>query len=672
MADPIVTPPVNTLVSIQPLSAATPERDAGNMPPQLAALPAGSMLEGFVVGRDPQNNLIMRTPGGDLQVHSDVFVKTGSAVVIRVDASQDGGARLVSIDGLQPQDYAAQNARPTLTQDTIVQPQLVTEQQQAAPASAGQAAAASHTATAGNQVQPQLSPLPSAAPSSGASTASPSTPSATPTPLQALFLSPPPAASAARPMATFNLAPLTQPIPPALQELQAGTVLKATVTQLSLPQKATVQTPASTNSNPSASSPTTQGHAPASGPGGTAAAPTSSPLPQLEMASARAAKAALGNDAQSSDASGAGTQSSSAAPEKPAAPLTVAARATTARLQLQTGSTNAQQTTPAASAPASTPQAPADRAPPLPEGSISAVVIGHDADGGNVLQTHVGTLKVYTPTPLPVNTQLGLKLETDPAAPKQNAAPLPYTPPTETGDQPSSAPITPLSRDWHALDAMIASLPGAAQLQAMTQNIPRVGSANMTSALLFFLAAVKGGDLKQWMGSRNVDRLDARLPALAARMKDDMSQMSQLFNNSPIERWSGMLWPLMVDGRPEYARFYLRDEQKEQSAGKGAQGGGEREQRFLVELDLSHLGGMQLDGFLRQTKGAGGKQFDLMVRSARHLEPDVAQEIRQRFDTAMQVTGYKGYIGFQQGEQHFVRPLATGAGGKGDANTILA
>ena len=119
MAEQFAAPPINPIVSIRPLTTPSSGRDATAVPAQLANLPPGTTLQGFVVNRDAQSNPILRTPVGDLQLQSDVFVKTGSEMVIRVDATSETRARIVTIDGMPPQEYATNNLRG-LVQDTIM------------------------------------------------------------------------------------------------------------------------------------------------------------------------------------------------------------------------------------------------------------------------------------------------------------------------------------------------------------------------------------------------------------------------------------------------------------------------------------------------------------------------------------------------------------------------
>ena len=662
MVEQFATPPINPIVSIRPLTTASPGRDALAANNPLANLPPGTTIQGFVVNRDAMSNPILRTPLGDLQMQSDVFVKTGSQMVIRVDANAESRARIITIDGLPPQDYAAQNARG-LTQDTITQSAML--QRPAAPALPGT-----------------------------------SLPAAAAAPLQGMLLSATPPA-ATNPL--FAGLPATAAmIPAGLLKLQAGAALKVTLLQLELPTQITTQpaqppVPAQTGSPIPAASPAP----PPSTTGMPSPAPlqTNAPAP---TAPAAPMAPATGNLAPI-DAI-AGKQSSSIT--SAAAPVTTAntaaaAMATTApaTASVVTGHTvsvappaellgnavAAQTNRPlAAERPAYAPTPPAtttgssqpitSNAQRLPANAelnaartVPALVIGHEADGGHVVQTPVGVLKIYSGIPLPLHSKLTLQITPDTPATAKPASPemAAWIPEASTDRALSS-----LSRDWPGLTQTLQQLgqTDPALARDLMQLLPQPGP-KLASSLLFFMAAVKGGDMRQWMGGRLASGLELKLPEAATRIKNDMAQLQQLFLHSPIDQWTGMMLPMLNGQQLDYARMYLREELDDGSGGEGKA----REQRFIVEVELSHLGEMQFDGFVRQTSPK--KQFDLIIRTARPLDASISTEIRALFETAIATTGYNGYLGFQQGAQHLVRPLA-GAATPGnrsqDGHTILA
>lgn len=596
MVEQFAAPPINPIISITPLSTTAPNRDSSGVPPALANLPPGTTLEGFVVNRDATNNPILRTSLGDLQMQSDVFVKTGSQMVIRVDATSDTRARIVTIDGLPPQDYAAQNTRG-LTQDTIMTPQLLQRP----------------TATA-----------PGALPMEGK-----------PLPLQAMLLASP-AQSAPNPL-FMQMPGASAPIPAALTKLQAGAALKVMILQMDLPsqiQSASSQpelpqsplAPASTRT--ATPNPTPLNTPPATQPG----------IQQSSMASPQAARVAQQQYPLMPEAN---------APQLGRVPVMMPGQVT------------------AKTIPSHLPSVPAAHPAELPKG-IPALVIGHEGDGGNIVQTSFGMLKIYTPAPLPVHTKLTVQaeVETKPTPPQS------LTPTTVSGGDSES--LSTLSREWphltEALSLLAAQDPTGGR--DTMQMLPHLGP-KLTSGLIFFLAAVKGGDIRQWMGGRRFDQLELKMPELAAKLKGDMVQLQQLFLHSPLDQWSGVMLPMLHGDQLNFARLYVRNEAEDK--GSKSSGGKSNEQRFVVDINLSHLGEMQFDGFVRQTQPK--KQFDLMIRSSKTLDTTVANDIRALFETSLGATGYQGYLGFQQGSQHFVRPLA-GKGGVDDrpldSHTILA
>jgi hypothetical protein len=289
---------------------------------------------------------------------------------------------------------------------------------------------------------------------------------------------------------------------------------------------------------------------------------------------------------------------------------------------------------------------------------MHAAVIGHEADGANILHTKFATIKLYTPQPLPTGTTLTLRAEVSAAMPPPSITPL--TDELQT--------ITALTRDWQhlgdALNELQAQNPALAH--DFLQQMPGLGP-KLTSNLLFFMAAVRGGDVNEWLGKSMVNRLKFSAPDFLKRLDSDMSQMQQFFMQSPLNQWSGMMLPMLFGNELQQARLYIRKEDDHKTTGPNDRG-----QRFIIEVDMSQLGDLQFDGFIRSFDQS--KSFDLIIRSSRALHADLSHGIRDVFDNALQLTGLKGQLAFQQGAQHFVRPLADGQSTRsgGAPNTILA
>lgn len=786
-------PPISPIVTIRPVEVVMAGQNTVATQTQNAVLAPHTVIEGFVLSRDTQNNPILRTPYGDLQLQSTVFLKTGVQVTIQTDATADGRARIITIEGKTPQEYAAvAQAGRGLTQDTITPSTLAgTQAGSAARPNTSQTPlqnnaslsallvsrntgnptnnpliASLNTAilppmlqklTAGTPLKVALldlqfpsseavetetpPPLPNApqAPSTGNARAVPNslqsaqtgpqgaastTPAATPissapipnattglttqqaAPTPAPISTPAQFSAAAQAYAGSLHAINPQPVPlpsfppvspqPSAYAPNTSTPAQpqATVTsppvntppQIPLPSASTVAsfsnaitaepsapTPTTTLAQPVPTQTTTANQAEAStppvNPPATAYAPRVAAAAYQQLAagtssyspSAAAATAMPSNVPVAAPLPNA-TSVASNVPFMPAAAPAIGTNIPPSQAPVTSN--------PAAipSAPISTPtpsQPPSQPSPPPP--GVQAVVIGHEPDGASILHSALGVVKLYTPQPLPVGSKLALDMMPDPQAP---------VPPTPLIPKEPVVDVHATKLPWYAEhEDQLASLaqtpspqtpatnPLETALRSLLLRIPTTGTG-LASGLLTFIAAVKAGDARQWLDKRTIDALSNDIPRLGARITADTAQMQELWNQSPIENWAMMLIPIAHQGQIDHARFFVRDDEGDPEK----QGGGGK--RFLVEIDFSQLGPMQFDGFVRR---ADSKQFDLVIRTQRTIDPSLANDIRTIFDNTVQTTGYGGYLSFQHGTQHFVRPLAElKTGAAPDTGTIMA
>lgn len=667
MADSFAAPPVNPLVSITPLTTPAAGREATTIPPQLANLSPGTTLEGFVVNRDGQNNPVVRTPIGDILVKSDVFLKTGSEILFRVDPSQPGAARIVTVDGLPPQDYASNTAPRGLQADTVQQPTLPTATNAALPARGAAAPVPTLPAVLVSTAPPSpalIASFPLLAQQAAAPANLAKLPQGAPLRVAILQASLPATVSASTPV---NPAPALPPAPLAATSLPtnvsfatAATPL-ATIPSPSEPPPAPIATPNAAIAQPGIAQ--THG-APLALTQPTTPAAVAQPAATPSLTAANVTAAAPATVLPTSPPPA--TVTAAHMPPLPIAlPANVAALPSPAQAAAQRayGGNRAPPFTPAPLPATIATQATPQNSVPTPNTTaptIPGVVIGHEKDGATIVQTALGTLKWHAPQKLPLQTTLQLQLE-----------PTALTPFTVTpASSGTTEAATSLAQHWPALDeAWAAARQDPMLARELAQTLPTVGPRLM-SGLLFFMSAVKAGDLRQWLGNRTVAALETKLPDLAARLKGDISQLQQLWNDSPIPQWHSMMVPLMHEGALEQARLFFRHDQEHgETADKTSAA---KEQRFIVEVDLHPMGEMQFDGFVRA--GERGKQFDLIVRSQAALAPALNERIRHAFDSAMEASMMRGYLGFQHGQQHFVRPLAEKPEGNdaGDAQPILA
>ncbi|WP_147430973.1 hypothetical protein [Oceanibaculum indicum] len=293
-------------------------------------------------------------------------------------------------------------------------------------------------------------------------------------------------------------------------------------------------------------------------------------------------------------------------------------------------------------------QAPAAQPPglqPLPTGgaTITATVVGSTAAGQPLLQTSFGLVTIPGAQGLPVGTgvTLGLSPSALGNAEATARAALGLPPGNASGTAAAGGQPASLGRAWPALNEAFVQLsqtnPALAQTLLQTA-IPQPGP-QLAGALLFFMAALRGGDVRSWMGDQTARALggrDGRSPLLS-RLSDDMGQMTRTGTDAAGNEWRGFYIPLF-DGRDlQQIRLFMRDPTEE---GDGNAEGGSGH-RFLIDLDLSKLGALQLDGLART------ERLDLIVRTHRALPRDIKAEIVRLFEETAERVGLKGQVSFQ-------------------------
>lgn len=260
------------------------------------------------------------------------------------------------------------------------------------------------------------------------------------------------------------------------------------------------------------------------------------------------------------------------------------------------------------------------------------------------LQTRSGELTVRTGANLPPGTKLTLQIVAQPGT---------ILPPTYADRE--ARQITALAHGWPALEESLEVLttaqPEAAARFAATK-LPQPGP-RLTSGIIFFLSAIRGGQLQNWLGPDLVRTLSGHNHgALMNQLADDFALLAQMATDPVSTEWRTALLPFLHDGVFQQLRIYLRDRGGDQSSGSDEDAG----TRFVVEADIGQIGPLQLDGLIRQ------KRFDLIVRSHRPLPVKMRADIQELFQNSGADTIFAGSINFQVEPDFHVAPLEQLAG----------
>ena len=274
---------------------------------------------------------------------------------------------------------------------------------------------------------------------------------------------------------------------------------------------------------------------------------------------------------------------------------------------------------------------PAPQAP----NQVIATVAGNGPGGQPILKIGDAVLYVRQPINLPPGSQLAVTI-----TPVRSDAPTALT--------------LPRQQEFDSLPQIIAAIaqtdPTAARV-IVESFIPQPSEA-LPGALLFFLSAIKQGDVRSWLGSGAVDLLTrAGKIELIGKLTGDLQQMGQTARDSVVGEWKSYPVPIHDQGQFQVINFYVHGQQnhgnqasKEQTDVKSASG----QVRFLIDVRMSKLGAMQLDGFLK------GRHLDMIVRSEHVLPFGLPQELRQTYTKALAAIDYAGGIVFQTGRQNWL------------------
>ncbi len=250
--------------------------------------------------------------------------------------------------------------------------------------------------------------------------------------------------------------------------------------------------------------------------------------------------------------------------------------------------------------------------------NISASLIAKAPDGSATFATNIGLLRIADLGFLPEGSSIKLRAI-------GISSPTAYS--IAIANKAASAPpaaLSELSRSWHSISQITQLLSEREVLSFLpTFNISGVNNAEImarnsfaASQILFFIVALRGGNLRSWIGKDSINYLEEKgyLP-LIRRAEAEFAQIARQFNetaNLPGQ-WQAALIPIMAGQQLQQIRAFIKRDKKKPTPDN--QGGGE-DTRFVLEMELSRLGEIQMDGLVKRRNNPDKLQFDLVIRGA--------------------------------------------------------
>jgi len=209
----------------------------------------------------------------------------------------------------------------------------------------------------------------------------------------------------------------------------------------------------------------------------------------------------------------------------------------------------------------------------------------------------------------------------------------------------------PFSEDtaFKTLPEALASLQqeGPHTFQNVMLNFLPQPTKALPGALIFLLSAFKQGNVRSWLGDDAVDTLVySGKEAIVKSLAKDLSLAGQSTQDHVVGEWRSYPIPLYANQQFQALSLYVRNDREDHKStdtNKGA-----KNIRFLIDMRLSRLGAMQVDGFVQ------AKKLDMILRSEHVLPEGLHAELRQAYIKALDAIGYAGTLNFQVGRQHWM------------------
>lgn len=288
------------------------------------------------------------------------------------------------------------------------------------------------------------------------------------------------------------------------------------------------------------------------------------------------------------------------------------------------------------SSPAPPTATPAPSAVPA---TLAGMVAPNSLGGRTLLQTPIGLLSLDAGPELAAGSRV--LLET--VGPPQ--------PPAAVAPSEAQALRGGPAPGWSAFSDAVAVLQKAdpAAAAALVERLPDFGPQFVPN-MVTWIAAASTGDMRSWLGDRTIKALEkAGRGDLIERLEGDMGEMrASVTLPQTSSAWQTVILPLFFGQQIERVRMTVRRTRgDDEDEGRDEEG-----TRFLVDVDMSRLGALQLDGLIKRR----AKRFDLIVRSRRELPDQVQHDIGNIFARSLEGLGMTGGAVFKAAVA-FVEPI---------------
>ncbi|TCS63472.1 hypothetical protein [Varunaivibrio sulfuroxidans] len=294
-----------------------------------------------------------------------------------------------------------------------------------------------------------------------------------------------------------------------------------------------------------------------------------------------------------------------------------------------------------------------------PGRTLNAVVTNHTPQGQPIVQSQGAVMVLDTAATLSRGSTLSLTISSAPMFPK----PSPGL--HAQGAQGATSP-TPLGQSWDVLDDVLSSLNriDAEAARAFIHGALPRADKHFSATVLFFLSALRGGDIGLWLGDKTTALLKRTRPGALDKLNDVFKDNAHGAARPGPADWRAMAIPFFNGQQIEAIHLYMRRHAQEEDDDDAHRGG----VRFVFDLMLSRLGRLQFDGLVRPHEN----RLDVIVRSESPLPDAIKAEMSEIFAQSGALERLNGALGFQSDPPHFVNKEETKPSPSGPSGEIWA
>ncbi len=283
--------------------------------------------------------------------------------------------------------------------------------------------------------------------------------------------------------------------------------------------------------------------------------------------------------------------------------------------------------------------------PFLPGLTLTGTAIAQPHVSGVTLSLPGTTIRIPSQSPVPAGTEIVVKVESFPQPPSSPTIAL----------SPNLREGMVFNQQWPGLEESYETLKeiAPAVAQQLADRILPQPNARLTSTALFFLSALRGGDIRSWIGEHAIKILGKLKPDLLRQLTGEFRVLGGMDEEGAIATrtadWRATLLPMLTGDSIEHIRLYTRYFE-DQTRAEGKDGETPSDSRFLIDVTLSNIGRIQLDGMV----GKQEKRLDMIIRTSQPLPKKVRSDMMDIFESANDIVGLNGAMTFQAAPDVFV------------------